>query len=372
MVTTRERDLAERARPRALDLEQRLKLRLSWLRRLYVFLWDEWRSPVRVPLRTRLRAWRHGFQASSWQLYDLDRNNSADYLQDHRFRNYALFDRHRLAIQEKITFAYLMRALGVPQPRPLAFVQEGALMPLPEEMAPGAATIDIDELTREFPETVFRPIGGWAGRGVFFVRREADRLWVDRQPLSLDDLRSRVASLDQYMVTEYLTNADYAAAIGPGRPNTLRILTLWDLNQGVPFIAAATQRFGGAPDTLVDSFKSGTDCLVAAVDLETGALGPGVNITRNGELYSRSRAPVSDAPIEGVIVPHWSETTRRVLEVAAALPQFPLVGWDIMMTNEGPFWLEGNSPPGIRLWQVHTPLLEDPRSRAFYEWLGVI
>jgi hypothetical protein len=372
MVTPRERTLANRARPRQLDVEQRLKLRLSWLRRLYVFLWVEWNSTIRVPLRTRLRAWRHGFLATSWQLYDLERNDPADYLQDHRLRNYALFDRHRLALMEKIFFSYLMRALEVPQPRPLAFVQEGELMPLGADMRPGAATIGIDELSEDFPETVFRPIGGWGGRGVFFVRREAERFWVDRQPVSLDDLRSRIATLDQYMVTEYLTNADYAAAISPGRPNTLRLLTLWDVDQGAPFIAAATQRFGGADNNMADSFKPGTACLISRVDLGTGTLGPSLNIDRNGRLHSRTHSPVSGAPIEGVVVPHWQETTRRLLQIAAALPQFPLVGWDILMTNEGPYWLEGNSPTGIQLWQAHTPLLKDPRSRAFFEWLGAI
>ena len=207
---------------------------------------------------------------------------------------------------------------------------------------------------------------------MFFVRREADRFSINGQPVSIVDLENRIASLDQYMVTEYLTSADYAAAVSPGRPSTLRLLTLWDVDQGLPFVAAATQRFSGRPDSLLDSFKVGTDCLAAEVDLETGILGPGLNIDPNGELYSRSHSPFSGAPIEGVTVPHWKETIRQTLEVAAALPQFPMVGWDILMTNEGPRWLEGNSPPGIRLWQVHTPLLKDPRSRAFFEWLGAI
>lgn len=372
MVTSRERVLANRTRPRALDIEQRLKLRLSWFRRLYVFLWVEWSSPIRVPLRTLLKAWRHGFLVTSWQLYELDRNDPADYLEDHRFRNYALFDRHRVAIQEKISFAYLMKALGVPQPRPLAYVQEGELLPLDTDLEPEAATLDIDVLAGDWHGLVFRPVGGWGGRGVFFVTREADGFRIDGQPVSIDDLRSRIASLDQYMVTEYLINADYAAAISPGRPNTLRLLTLWDIDRGAPFIAAATQRFGGAADSLVDSFKSGTDCLAARVDLETGTLGPGMNIDGNGKLYRRSHSSISGAPIEGVVVPHWDDTTHKLLEIAAALPQFPMVGWDIMMTNDGPYWLEGNSPPGIQLWQVHTPLLKDPRSRAFFEWLGAI
>ena len=369
MATARDHALSA-GRSRPLDLEQRVKLRLSWLRRLYVFLWVELRSPVRVPWRTRFKAWRHGFLTTSWFLYELEHKDPGEYLQDHRFRDYALFDRHRLAIMDKLGLCRTLAGLGVPQAQPIAFVQEGTLLPLDIAVLPAGEPMDYADLTTDWPAVVFRPVGGWAGRGVFFVHRDGERFLVDRQPTSLDELRSRIASLDQYMVTEYLECADYAAAVSPGRPNTLRLLTLWDLDTGRPFIAVASQRFSGSPHTLVDAFKSAGDGLTAKVDLETGVLGPGLNIDRRGRHLSHDLSPFSGAPITGAVVPHWQETKSRLLDLAAALPQYPLVGWDVLMTNDGPFWIEGNSPPGIQLWQAHTPLLRDPRSRAFFEWMG--
>ena len=44
----------------------------------------------------------------------------------------------------------------------------------------------------------------------------------------------------------------------------------------------------------------------------------------------------------------------------------PLIGWDMLMTDDGYSILEANSPPGITVWQVHAPLLRDPRVARFF------
>ena len=68
----------------------------------------------------------------------------------------------------------------------------------------------------------------------------------------------------------------------------------------------------------------------------------------------------------------WKEIAREVLDVAAALPECPYVGWDLLLTDMGAYWLEGNSPPGLWVWQVHGPLMADPRTRAFFAEPGVV
>lgn len=368
MSNARQRELARRDRQRGLDVEQRLKLWSVGLRRRYVCLYVEWTAGAKLPLRKRLRAWRKGFLSSSWLLYELDRNDPSLYLQDHRTHDYALFDRHRRSIMDKLAFTYMMRALGVPHPAPRAFIQEGRLLSLDREPEL-SESLTIEQLLARAPRLVFRPVSGWGGRGVLFVHSEGGELRVDGEPSTLEELGQRLGELDQYLATDYLTPADYSLAIHPSGPCTVRILTNWDLERNEPFIAAASHRFG-ASGAMIDAFKVGSGSLASKIDRETGRLGPGMNLDAEGRLLRLTHHPDSGAPIEGVIVPHWSETKQRLLEAAAALPHYPLVGWDILMTNEGPFWLEGNSPPGIQLWQVHTPLLKDPRSRAFYEWLG--
>ena len=50
----------------------------------------------------------------------------------------------------------------------------------------------------------------------------------------------------------------------------------------------------------------------------------------------------------------------------------PFVGWDVIITADGCSFLEANCPPGMPVWQAHQPLLTDPRSRRFFEVLGMI
>jgi hypothetical protein len=305
-------------------------------------------------------------------LYELDRNDPSEYLPDHRLQNYALFDPHRLAIMEKITFSYLMGALGLPQPRTFAFVRGGRLIPLASEWIPGSSGVDIHALLEIASKVVLRPVGAFGGRGVFSVSRTSAGYLINREHCSRQDVERRIAALDEYVITEFVTPGDFATAIDPNRPSTARLLTLWDIERGTPFLAAATYRFASTDSGFADSFTVGSGGLVAEINFETGVLGTGINLDPAGSLLRLATHPRSNARIEGVAVPHWSDTVEVVLAAAAALPQFPLIGWDLIIANDGPRLLEGNSPPGIQVWQVHTPLLRDPRSRAFFEWVGAV
>jgi D-alanine-D-alanine ligase-like ATP-grasp enzyme len=56
-----------------------------------------------------------------------------------------------------------------------------------------------------------------------------------------------------------------------------------------------------------------------------------------------------------------------VLELAAAVPYLPRVGWDVVVTTDGMALLELNTHPGVETLQVHGPHLRDPRVRRFHE-----
>jgi hypothetical protein len=112
--------------------------------------------------------------------------------------------------------------------------------------------------------------------------------------------------------------------------------------------------------------------LSARIDLDTGALGPGATLTDTGRLRWHDRHPESGAPIAGARVEGWAATATTILSAAARLPEAPAIGWDLVVTPEGCSFLEGNSVPGLGVWQVHGPLLADPRVRRFYEAHGVI
>jgi hypothetical protein len=60
-----------------------------------------------------------------------------------------------------------------------------------------------------------------------------------------------------------------------------------------------------------------------------------------------------------------------VTDAAGHLAFCPLIGWDVVMTRDGFSVLEANPEPSFRAWQVHQPLLANPRNRAFFKYWGV-
>ena len=352
------------------EFDVRLKLRLSSLRRLLVgFLYDRGSSQG-LSWRARLRLWRRGFSAVSYRLYRLDLNPWSDYLSDSAAMDDILIHRHRYAINDKLNQSYLFERLGIGHPRILAFVRAGRLL-VPGAGGQQPAAEWLAALPEEDRRYVLKPVSGLAGFGIIFLRWGPGGAAINGTDLSRQQVEVVVSSLDQYLVTAYAEQAEYSRVIHGPTPNTVRLLTLWDVDAGSPFVAAAIHRFGSARSGLVDNFHQGRGGLSAGVGLDDGVLGPGARLVEGGELEMCAAHPDTGAQIEGIQVPHWQQVLDEAIRLAAAVPQVPFIGWDIIVTEAGPRWLEANCPPCAAVWQVHGPLLADPRARAFYASLGI-
>jgi len=349
----------------------RLRARFVRLRRLHAILTDERHSRGGIPLRTRVRALRLGFSSRSWVLYDLDHNDPADYLPDWAELDFGLAHKHLRALNDKLLFARAMTAIDLLTPRPHAFIARGRLHTLDGHGAPDSRTW-LAELTKRLGDVVLKPVSGASGRGIIFLRSAGGGIeanGVATTPMILEEIVSR---LDQYLVTEFVRQAQYAETIFAESTNTLRILTLWDPAENRPFLAAGAHRVGCRRGSRVDNFHGGLGGLSVPIDLATGTLGRAVALIDRVTLRRYERHPLSGALIEGVLVPRWQEVTGAVLRAAASLPEAPFVGWDLVATDRGPCFLEGNAPPSPWVWQVHGGLLRDPRTRAFFESQGLI
>jgi hypothetical protein len=61
--------------------------------------------------------------------------------------------------------------------------------------------------------------------------------------------------------------------------------------------------------------------------------------------------PVTQAPLQGFVVPHWNEIRELVLDAALTFPGFICPGWDVAVCADGPKLLEVNSFGDIDLSQ---------------------
>ena len=72
-----------------------------------------------------------------------------------------------------------------------------------------------------------------------------------------------------------------------------------------------------------------------------------------------------------VSIPMWQEVHDLVLHSARSLSFMEYIGWDMVISPEGPVVLEANVNTGLNVMQSHAPLFDDPRVRNYYSKRGV-
>jgi len=126
----------------------------------------------------------------------------------------------------------------------------------------------------------------------------------------------------------------------------VRIITQLDADDQV-LITGCRQRI--SVDSPVDNLAAGN--LVAPIDLETGVINrPAVysDITKSPE----TTHPITGVDIVGFQVPFWKECVELSLNAALLHPENRSVGWDIVVTENGPGLIEGNHDWCKLVWQL--------------------
>jgi hypothetical protein len=350
------------------SLELRLRCIVHFLRAVRI----ELRSKTGLSWKQRLGAWRRGFSSESWKLYDLPENNPDLYLPDlsSLLRFYRINGFFNPIIGDKLLLSRLLTAHRIPHPDVVSIILGGRLIEEGAPFDPDMPRVLSRTLVR-YPRQVFRPTWSGNGHGLFFLSRDDDGLKLNGEKLTLDEACVFLSGLDRYLATEFLEQEAYAEKIYPGSANTLRILTLWDMKRGEPFVAAISHRFGSSRSGLIDNWHGGRGGLCAPVDQKTSILGQAATQSADHKMVRESSHPETGEAIEGVLIPGLNNAIEGVLGAAVHFPFCPCIGWDVLLTGGSFSILEANPISGLTIVQVHTPLLKDPRSRAFFQYWGM-
>jgi hypothetical protein len=171
------------------------------------------------------------------------------------------------------------------------------------------------------------------------------------ETLTRDALCARICEQSRsvpLIVQQRLKNHPRLDPLNNGALSTVRVLTC--LNEtGEPEIVGAAMRMAIGANHVVDNLHAGG--IAAAVDVETGSLGPASNLGADARLGWMDRHPVSNAPITGTCLPMWDEVCDFARRVHRAFDDRVLVGWDIAITPDGPVLVEGNGSPDLDIMQ---------------------
>jgi len=125
---------------------------------------------------------------------------------------------------------------------------------------------------------------------------------------------------------------------------TVRIMTYLDSNGQVK---AGETHFKFALKTASVAPNRFANTLIAAVNLDTGALRAAVHFDIFQPDKRLTRLTDSNTRIQGRILPFWKETVELVRHAHLILSNRLILGWDIIITDQGPLLLEVNIQPGL-------------------------
>lgn len=195
---------------------------------------------------------------------------------------------------------------------------------------------DIDDLYKS-KKLVFKVSDGKCGVSVKII---------NTTEIGRSDVLSYMKNNGYDMVETFIHQHDDINRLSPSAVNTVRIFTQINDKNEVEILGCC-QRI--SIDCPVDNMAAGN--IAAPINESTGIIdGPGVysDITKNPE-YSH---PITGVNIVGFQVPFWKECLQLAKDAALKHTQNRSIGWDIVVTANGPGLIEGNHDWCKLVWQL--------------------
>lgn len=182
----------------------------------------------------------------------------------------------------------------------------------------------------------------WQGDN-FFLSAAGIKLTKEQLRTHLHKLASKHKS-GSYLVQPLMLPHTQLAPFRKKATPTVRVVTYLDKKMRIK-VNSAMLRFSTDPVSVVDNANAGG--LVSPVSLITGSLGPAVGFSADNLSLRFDTLPESKEQIKGRIIPYWQETLTLVKQAHSYFPYRLIIGWDILITENGPVILEANSQPGL-------------------------
>jgi hypothetical protein len=226
---------------------------------------------------------------------------------------------------------------------------------------------DLAVLAAKNKKLMLKPVEGEDAQGIYLVTFNDGKFQVNYNTYSCNDFEKFIMSLDQYLIEEFIEQGEITRALYPKSSNTLRVITLIDPSTSNPFIPIATIRIGTSNSAPVDFFKLGG--LIAYINIENGDLSKSMAMAENNSLVFYDNHPETNGQIKGLNIPRWNEMVDKLLSTAKIIaPLIKVVGWDIIITDDGFVVIEGNSGPDTKIQGLNYPLAKNTKVLNFLKY----
>lgn len=256
-------------------------------------------------------------------------------------------------LRDKFIFSQFVSSLGFPTPKNLALCDRGSITWLGD-----MRTVPLNDLLQDDNiqfDAFCKMLSGINGRGAFPLRLRENRLFINDEEITLDQLRDRLDG--QYLVQERVRQHPKMSELHPHSTNTMRLITF--NNGGKVELFSAAQRMGTKGRSL-DNWTAGG--ILVGIDVATGRLRE-EGVYKPGYGGRVRQHPETQVVFSSFEIPYFQDAVKLVMKLHEYLYGIHSVGWDVAITAAGPIIIEGNDD-----WDGAVPMaLENNFKQRFLE-----
>lgn len=237
-------------------------------------------------------------------------------------------------VENKLLFEAFLTQNGIPTPRVFfhnikkRFNYKGDVLEI-ETKSDFCSFLDTVFKDEETNHIFCKPINGVRGEDIFVIDKTTHRNITDDK---IDLIFSKA-----FIFQELIPQHEDLKQVNSSSINTLRMVTFKNENNAVEILSGFI-RFG-RKGAIIDNAHIGG--IVVSFDKKSGQMhGQGVQLIDNGGgiFY---RHPDTGIIFENLQIPLYNQV-KEVVAKAAASFKFPLLGWDVALTPNGPMIVEAN------------------------------
>lgn len=194
-----------------------------------------------------------------------------------------------------------------------------------------AGSLTLEELQKKSTEfdIIAKPIGGTQGAGIFKISGREVEDW--------QQLYNRLQK-EEYLLEQCVVACDELSAFHPSSLNTIRVVTISDVNRCEVFGALLRM---GAHGSVIDNTHAGG--VYAPINIKTGTIDVPAIDAHNNHYETH---PDTGKNIKGFHVPEWERIVASCKEASRLVSDNHFVGWDLCVNNLGQVEIiEGNHAP---------------------------
>lgn len=277
-------------------------------------------------LAEKLKYNRLGFSNEDYHNFDLKHNDYHDYISfRERWRLEDINGRFAYILGEKLLFERIFgQFIGVPHIN--CWIKSGQ----PIDIDAGE-TVDIIPIAEKKHALIAKPTrSGGGGAGIHRIDFDGQKYWIDKHCVTVDELKAAVSKWEEYIIVDYINQADYSNRIYSETTNSMRVITGQHKN-GDYEVLLSFHRFGSDRSKPVDNISSGG--MFALIDIETGILGKAKRKTEPEVLHAVH--PDTGGQIEGIQIPNWEAIKQKLLHVHKCFPYYTFLAWDVVINENG-------------------------------------